>query len=56
MPKTEKEEILHFLRVVSGNRITLPEDVRRILEIEVGDYVRVEIVPQDRKVILAPAA
>ena len=33
---------VHYVRIVSGNRITLPEDIRDALRLKVGDYVRVE--------------
>ena len=56
MPRDEKEEILHYLRIVSGNRITLPEDLREALGIEIGDYLRAELRFNDRKVVLEPAA
>jgi hypothetical protein len=33
---------VHFVRIVSGNRITLPEDLRLELKFHVGDYLRLE--------------
>ncbi|TLZ91829.1 MAG: AbrB/MazE/SpoVT family DNA-binding domain-containing protein [Methanobacteriota archaeon] len=54
MTRNEKW-ILHFVRVVSGNRVTLPEDVRRILQIKEGDYLRAEVNTEDRKIVLTPA-
>lgn len=33
---------VHYVRIVSGNRITLPDDLRAELKMEVGDYLRLE--------------
>lgn len=50
-----EQGILHFLRVVSGNRVTLPEDVRRELKIKEGDYLRAQVNVEDREIVLSPA-
>lgn len=48
MAKVERKGL--FVRIVSGHRITLPEQARAALGVKVGDYVRIEIV-QDRLLV-----
>ncbi len=45
---------VHYVRIVSGNRITLPEDIRDALRLKVGDYVRVEW-DRSKGIIVSPA-
>ncbi len=54
MPKDERER-RHYLRIVSGNRVTLPETFREMLEIEEGDYLKAELDAQAKKIVLTPA-
>ncbi len=45
---------VHYVRIVSGNRITLPEDIRDALRLKIGDYVRVEW-DRGKGIIVSPA-
>ena len=56
MSKGDEREILHYVRIVSGNRVTLPEDVRQALEIKEGDYLRAEVKIGERTTVLSPAS
>jgi len=52
----DDRERRHYLRIVSGNRVTLPEKFRELLELEEGDYLKAEVDPQAKKIVLTPAA
>jgi hypothetical protein len=55
MSRDEEAQLLHYIRVVSGNRITIPEDVRQALGIRVGDYVRAELKLRDKRLEIVAA-
>jgi len=52
----DDRERRHYVRIVSGNRVTLPEKFRELLELEEGDYLKAEIEVQAKRIVLTPAA
>lgn len=45
---------VHYVRIVSGNRITLPDDLREELKFKIGDYLRLEWTDKG-EITLTPA-
>lgn len=52
---TRQKEVLTVQKIMSGGRITIPEEARKILKLKPDDYVLIEVLAKIRTVKITPA-
>ena len=52
---TKPKEILIVQRILSGGRITIPEEARKALKLKPNDYVLLEVLADIKTVKVTPA-